>query len=221
VSPSRISVIVNGIDPGRMEGGGEGNVRAELGIAPNESVVAVIGRLVRDKGHEHALRAFAAVARKRPDARLLVVGSGKLEPELSDLADAVAPPGSVIFAGHREDIAAVLRASDLLLVSSLREGMPHVVLEAMVAGTPVVATSVAGIPEMIENGRHGLLVRPGSDQDLARAALRLLSDRSLGRRLAAEAGERVRSEFSLATMLDRVEECFAEEIEARRRDLET
>jgi glycosyltransferase involved in cell wall biosynthesis len=183
--------------------------------------VAVIGRLVRDKGHEHALRAFATIVRDEPRARLVIAGAGKLEGELSALAEAVAPEGSVIFAGHRDDVAALLKASDLLLVSSLREGMPHVILEAMAAGTPVVATSVAGIPEMLEDGKHGILVPPGSEERLARAALTLLSDRSTAARLAAEARVRVESEFSIPIMLDRVEECFAHEIALGRREMES
>ncbi len=105
---------------------------------------------------------------------------------------------------------AVLAAGTVVLVSSYREGMPHVVLEAMAAGTPIVATGVAGIPEMIEHGRDGLLVEPGDPDATAAAVLQLLSDRESARTMAESARRRILGEFSLETMIDRVEACFAD-----------
>lgn len=212
VPSERVSVIPNGIDPRRIGSGGGAAVRAELGIGPADPVVAVVGRLVPDKAHRDALRAFARLVRELPSARLLVAGDGKLRGELERDASETTPQGSVMFLGERKDVPAVLDAADALLVTSVREGMPHVVLEAMAAGTPVVATAVAGIPEMIRDGRDGLLVPPGEPEKAFRATATILSDPALARRLAQAAERRVREEFSLSAMLDRVERCFEREL---------
>lgn len=212
VSAERVTVIPNGIDPARVPTGGGGAVRHELGVDAGAPLVAVVGRLVPDKGHRDAIEAFALALRRQPAARLLIAGSGKLRAELEEVARSLTPPGSVVFAGERSDVPAVLDAADALLVSSHREGSPHVVLEAMVAGTPVVATAIAGIPEMIEDGRSGFLVTAGFPDEAAAALSRLLEDGELSRRLAAEAGRRVRERFSLAAMIASVERCFEGEI---------
>jgi glycosyltransferase involved in cell wall biosynthesis len=209
VPRERTSVIPNGIDPARVPAGGGAAVRAEFGIAPDAPVVAIVGRLAPDKRHGDAIAAFAEIAAARPRARLVVVGAGRLLGDLRDLAARLAPPESVVFAGERDDVAAILDAAQVLAVTSVREGMPHTILEAMVAGVPIAATAVAGIPEMIRDGREGLLVPPGAPAEMARAVGRLLDDRTLASRLAAAASERVRAEFGLRAMIDRIEECFA------------
>lgn len=214
VPASRITVIPNGIDPSRLARGGGEALRATLGIAEGAPVVAVLGRLTRDKGHTDALAAFGLVRERLPGARLLVVGSGKLEPDLRREALALFPDGAVLFTGHMDDVAPAIEAAGVVLVTSLREGMPHVVLEAMALGTPVVATAVAGIPEMIEHGQSGLLTPPASPGDAAAAALSVLTDDGLARSLADGARRRVAGEFSLVTMIDRTEECFLREIAA-------
>lgn len=208
VPRGRTSVIPNGIDPARVPAGGGDGVRAEFDVALDAPVLVIVGRLVPDKRHRDAIAAFAPIAGERPGAKLLVVGSGSLESELRGLAGRLAPAGSVVFAGQRDDVAAFLDAADVLILSSVREGMPHVLLEAMVAGTPIVATEVAGVPEMIGHEREGLLVPPASAGAMTRAVSRLLSDPGLAARLARAASERVRRDFSLDVMIDRFEECF-------------
>ena len=212
VPAERVTVIPNGIDPARVPKGGGALVRKEFGIGPAAPLVAIVGRLVPDKGHRDAIEAFAVALRELPEAKLLIVGSGKLRSELEKAAASSAPGGSIVFAGERSDVPAVLDAADALLVASHREGAPHVVLEAMVAGAPIVATSVAGIPEMIEDGRSGLLVAAGAPRQAAAALVRVLVDGELSRRLALEAGRRVRERFSLAGMITAVERCFEDEI---------
>ena len=211
VPPERITVIPNGIDPARVPAGGGEHVRDELGIPRDAPLVVVIGRLVPDKGHRDALRAFSAVLAEAPDARLLIVGSGKLRDQIEAEASSVAP-GRVLITGERGDVPAVLDAADALLVASHREGAPHVVLEAMAARVPVVATAVAGVPEMIEHERSGLLVPAGASAEAASAVLKVLGNRDLAAGLAAEAARRVRERFSLTAMLDAVEACFEGEV---------
>ncbi len=210
IPAERIVVIPNGIEPERVSAGAGEELRAELCLDADTPTVVVIGRLVPDKGHEVALEAFARIVAREPRAQLLVVGAGKLRSRLREMASRMLPEGSWRFLGHRSDIDAVLAAGTVVLVSSFREGMPHVVLEAMAAGTPIVATGVAGIPEMIEDGRDGLLVAPGDPDATAAAVLDLLGDRERASAMAGSARRRVLGEFSLETMIDRVEACFAD-----------
>jgi len=213
VPAERIVVIPNGIEPERVSAGAGEELRAELCLEAGTPTVVVIGRLVPDKGHEVALEAFAKIVEREPRAQLLVVGAGKLRHQLREMASKMLPEGSWRFLGHRSDVDAVLAAGTVVLVSSFREGMPHVVLEAMAAGTPIVATGVAGIPEMLRDGQDGLLVEPGDVDATAAAVLRLLDDRESADAMAASARRRVLAEFSLETMIDRVESCFAEAAE--------
>jgi glycosyltransferase involved in cell wall biosynthesis len=216
VPPERLSVIHNGIDPDRVPRGGGERVRAEFALPPHAPLVAIIGRLVSDKGHRVAFDAFGELVSAVPDARMLVVGAGELESELRASAREAAPDGTIVFTGHRDDVPAVLDAAQAVLVTSTREGMPHVVLEAMAAAVPIVATRVAGIPEMIEDGRQGILIPAGSAES-ARAALeRVLTDRSLAESLSAEAALRVRSDFSLDVMVDHFESLFLRLVSAPR-----
>ncbi len=217
VTEDRVVVVPNGIDPRRVPSGGGAAVKRELGIPPDAPLVAVVGRLVPDKGHRDALQAFASVVREIPEARMVVVGDGKLRRPLEDAAAETLPAGSVVFSGFRSDVPAVLDAADVLLVTSYREGSPHSVLEAMVAGTPVVATSVAGIPEMIEDGRSGWLVRPGAADEAASAVLRVLRDPSAAFAAADAARRRVVERFGLSRMIDETEKCFEKAVEAARR----
>jgi len=208
VPSDRTVVVPNGIDPSRVPPGGGRELRSELGIDPAAPLVSVVARLVRDKGHVHAFDGFGRLLERVPRARLLIVGDGKLEAELRERAGEVAPDGSIIFAGRRDDVPAVLDASDALLVASLREGMPHSILEAMVAGTPIVATRIAGIPEMLAEGREALLVPPGSADAIGTALNRVLTEEGLGRRLSQAARRRVLADFSLDGMIEATERQF-------------
>ena len=212
VTDERVTVIPNGIDVGRVEAGGGDALRRELGLDGSAPVVAVIGRLGPDKGHRVAIRAFAEVLRARPEARLLIAGAGHLADELARFAAELLPDGAAQFLGHRDDVGAILDAANAVLVTSFREGMPHVVLEAMAAGTPVVATAVAGIPEMIEDGRDGILIPAGSHTAASAALERVLADQTAAGALAASARRRVERDFGLEMMVDRVERCFAAEV---------
>ena len=213
VPDERVTVIPNGIDAGRVRAGGGAAVRRELGLDGGAQIVAVIGRLGPDKGHRIAIKAFADVLRARPEARLLIAGAGHLGEELERFTAELLPDGAAYFLGHRDDVGAILDAADAVLVTSFREGMPHVVLEAMAAGTPVVATAVAGIPEMIEDGRDGILIPAGSHTAASAAVERALADPPAAADRAASARRRVETDFGLELMVDRVERCFAAEIE--------
>jgi glycosyltransferase involved in cell wall biosynthesis len=151
-------------------------------FAPGKVVLAV-GRLVEQKNHELAIRAIAQV----PDATLAIVGDGPLRPELERLAAELEAP--VIFTGVRKDARALMGAADAVVLSSRWEGLPLTALEALASGTPLVATSVRGLRELLTDGEDALLV-PEDPEALASAIRRVLDDRELAARLS-QAGRRV------------------------------
>jgi glycosyltransferase involved in cell wall biosynthesis len=156
--------------------------RAEL-ASPGTRLVLAVGRLVDQKNHALAIRAIAEV----PDATLAIVGDGPLRPELERLAAELDAP--VIFTGVRKDTRALMGAADAVVLPSRWEGLPLTALEALASGTPLVATNVRGLRELVVDGRDALLV-PEEPEALAGALRRILEDRELAARLA-EAGRRV------------------------------
>jgi glycosyltransferase involved in cell wall biosynthesis len=173
----------------------------DAGIPAGGPLAVAIGRLIEQKDHTTLLRAFARVHAERPDARLAILGSGPLEAELRalvrelELDDVVALPG-------RTDIRDWLERADIFVHTSRWEGFGIVLLEAMLASLPIVATRISAVPEVVVDGETGLLVDAGDDDGLARALLDLLESPEHARRLGAAGHERARREFSVARMVD-------------------
>ena len=142
-------------------------VRAALGIAPDAPVVGTVGRLAEVKQQGVLIRAFAQVLPAFPAARLLLVGDGPLRAELEGLAGSLGLGGAVLFAGYQSNPERYLAAMDVFVLPSRAEAMPLVIPEAWAAGRPVVASRVGGIPELIADGKTGLLVAPGDVDGLA------------------------------------------------------
>jgi glycosyltransferase involved in cell wall biosynthesis len=148
-----------------------------------EKLVVAVGRLVEQKNHELAIRAITQV----PGATLAIVGDGPLRPELERLAAELG--AQVIFTGVRRDARALMGASDVVVMPSRWEGLPLTALEALASGTPLVATNVRGLRELVTDGENALLV-PEEPDALAAAIRRVLEDRELAAHLSA-AGRRV------------------------------
>jgi glycosyltransferase involved in cell wall biosynthesis len=192
--PEHVLTVRNGIAAEAAPGAGA-RVRAELGIGGDELVVAVVAVLRPGKGHDRAVAAVEAVRREVPGVRLLIAGDG---PAREDVARLAAPLGDrAVLTGHRDDIMAVLDAVDVLLHPSLADAFPTVLLEALAAGVPIVASAVGGIPEIVDDGRSGLLVAPPLEAGRFAAALaRLVGDAALRRELARQARARFEAEFT-------------------------
>jgi len=208
VRPRRIEVIPNGIAPERFQfPGGREEARRALAIPDDAPVVGLVGRITAQKRVDLFLQAARAIAVQRPATRFLIVGGGELMDTMTRLAQ---EPGlsHVQFLGVRDDMPRVFAAMDLLALASDFEGLPNVVMEAMAAGLPVVATDLGGCRELIVEGTTGFLVPPGSSAALSERIASVLARPDRGRSLGAAGRERIRLEFSLETMVRRFEDLF-------------
>ena len=209
----RVGVIYNGIDLAAYEEPAAGqrlNVRREFDWTGDNLVIVQVARLDALKDHLTAIRAFERVHDGRPEARLLIVGEGSERQSIEAEIAKRKLGGYVRLAGLRKDVPRLLGASDLLWLTSVSEGIPLTLIEAMAAGLPVVSTDVGGVPEVVEANQTGLLAAAGDDEALAVAVLRLAGDPALRGRLSTagrrRAFERFSEEWMIAAYADLYEE---------------
>ena len=208
-----VEVVVHGTDPSLAVTGeaARAAARAELGLAPDARVVGSVGNFTAKKDQATLLRAVAEVPPADlgggGDAVLVLVGLGPLEGELRALARDLGIAERVVFAGSRDDVFALLPALDVFALSSRFEGLPIALLEAMASGVAPVATRVGGIPEVITDGRDGVLVDPGDPTGLAAALTRVLGDDDERARIGACARARA-GDFDLVHAVRRAEEIY-------------
>ncbi len=216
---SVVAVVRNGVDIDRFVPRDVAGARAELGLDADSPIILVPARLVARKGHPDLIAALPHVAQSIGDVEVLCAGSGPLREVLSALASSAGMSAHVRFLGHREDMPVLMSAADVICLPSLIEGMPLAVLEAMACARPVVATSVDGVPEVIDDGITGRLVPPRDPRRLARALTEFLADQTK-RRLAGEAARRVaverHSDEAMTRQLEAVYESWLAELLAGR-----
>ena len=201
VPRSKVRVIDNGIDIDRVrEQGDPDTLRRSLGIPTDSPVIGSVGRLVEVKRHDVLIRSFAGLRREVPSAHLVIVGDGPLKNELSNLIGRLDLQSCVHLAGYREEAWRYLSVMDCFALTSRSEGMPQAVLEAAIAGLPIVATNVGGLPEVIEDGRTGILIEPNDPMALTGALLTVLRDRDKARAMGSAARQRVESRFHVRRM---------------------
>lgn len=174
------ATIVNGIAAAPAPAD-RASVEREFGVRPGRALLVAVGRLVDQKNHRLAIEAVALL----PEASLVIFGEGPLKDELETLARAKGVDSRVVFAGVRSDVRGIISAADALVLPSVWEGLPLVALEALAAGTPVVATAVRGIQELVTHEENCILVPAGDAPALAAALQRVLADTELRQRLAA------------------------------------
>jgi glycosyltransferase involved in cell wall biosynthesis len=212
MNPDRVVTVFNGI-----EDSGQGVVvdprlkRAELGLPVDAPVVGVGVRFTEQKGLRYLLESWPAVLRVIPDARLALAGYGPLEQELKAHAQRLGIAGKSHFLGPRSDMGEVLHAFDVYALPSIWEGFPMILLEAMAACLPVVATHVGGAPEAIEDGCTGLLVEPRDIEGLADALIRLLSDPGMQERFGRSGRQRFEENFTASVMARAYERLYEDE----------
>ncbi len=210
--PERVVTILNAIDHEafRRERSREAEARGQLGLPPDAFVVGGIGRLEPQKRFDVLVRAFAQVRASRPGAVLVIAGDGSLRGDLDALVGELGLADAVRLLGHRDDVPLVHHALDLFVQSSIYEGTPNAVLEAMAFETPVVATDVGGTAELAEDGVHALIVPPSDQGRLSGAMARAMADPAATAARAAAARRRVETELSFATRMQRLEAIYDE-----------
>jgi glycosyltransferase involved in cell wall biosynthesis len=205
VDPARIAVIRDGVraddttvDPAERE-----RVRRLFHLAPSDRLVLHLAHLGAEKGQRDLIAAASRICAAVPDAHIAIVGGGKLRERLEREA-AASGTAHILFVGFwpPEHVPALLAAASVFVLPSRQEGLGSVLLQAMAAGLPVVATAVGGIPEIVRDGSTGLLVPPRDSAALAAAVVRVLTDSALADRLAAAGLAFARKEGSAARMVE-------------------
>jgi glycosyltransferase involved in cell wall biosynthesis len=212
LGPQDVAVLPNGIDLGRWSRQGTRPVlRQELGLRPEQRLVGTVARMTYDKDLPTFYETARLVAAHHPDARFVIVGDGygdelaqaRAEVQRLGLADLV------LFTGHRTDLGDIYASLDLFLMTSRTEGMPNTVLEAMALDLPIISTAVGGVPELVADGRCGLLCPPGDAAALAAAVGRLLADDDLRRQFAVASRRRIEEHFDFAARVRTMEDIYA------------
>jgi len=205
----RVVTVLNGVDVDRFTGAGTGAaVRDEFRIPDHTVLCATIGRLSDDKGLMCLLDAARKVRDRRDDVFWLVAGRGPLADDFRKRIKEMGLDRQVVLAGYRTDVPELLAAADMLVVASTSEGCPVVVLEAMAAGVPVIATRVGGTPEVVRDQTTGLIVPPGRSDLIADAVDRLAQSRECRQAMGHAGAQRVRKELSVTHMVRRLEEVY-------------
>ncbi|MGY0196283.1 glycosyltransferase [Leptothrix sp. BB-4] len=211
VPASKAAVVMNGIPLQRYhvaDAAQRAAARAALGLPADALVIGTVGRLVGVKNHALLLQAVAPLKARHPGLVVAMIGDGPLRGELAALAQSLSLGDAVCFIGERPDVPQVIGAYDVFAMPSLSEGHSIALLEAASSGLAIVATAVGGNPEIVQDGRNGLLV-PSQDAPALTAALdRLLGDATLRARLGGAARQWAVDEVSLDAMTDRYEALY-------------
>lgn len=209
LAPDRVSRIYNGIDPAEFGRSTREEARRALGLGAEEKVIGCVGRLVWQKGFSLMIDAMPEVLQGEPKAVLTVFGDGPLREELKERAEKLGLGTKVKLFGFRDDVPRVLAALDVFAMPSLKEGFPILLLEAMAAGCPVVATDIDGVREAW-NERAGALVPPNDPSALAKVVLRLLKNPTESAAFARAGREHAAKNFSLSKMIERTQNLYRE-----------
>ena len=183
------------------------DVRAELGIPPGAAVVGTVTRLSPQKAPLDFVATAAQVAARRQGVHFVIVGDGPLRAEVEAQVAALGLTGRVHLTGLRRDVPDLMHSFDLFTLSSLWEGLPRVLPQAMAAGLPIVATAVDGNAEAVADGVNGLLTPPGDPTAMAVALVRLLEESALSRRMG-EAGRARAGEFDVHKMVSSIADLY-------------
>jgi len=205
-----VIILPNGVKPETFKFVPKEEARSKLGISSSEKVIISVSRLIPRKGTHHVIKAFARLLPRFPELRLLIVGDGVWKEELERLARELGVANRVDFKGFvpHERLGEILPAADVFALTPEYEGLGIVFIEALACGVPVVASSVGGILDIIENGRNGFLVPPGDVEKLLDALEKLLTNDDLQRKFREEGLRVVREKFLWENILSRIEELY-------------
>jgi glycosyltransferase involved in cell wall biosynthesis len=216
VAADKTSVIYNGIDLTSLSlEKTAAKIREEFGLKPNQPIVGTVARLCKNKGQHVLIKAMREVARNYPDAVVILVGEDLLEggvyrKKLENLANDLGIKQQIIFAGYRANIIDFMSAFDLFVLPSAFEGLAIVILEAMAARKPVIASLEGGTPEIVVHGQTGNLTTFGDSDALAEAIIYHLKNPAISEKMGEQGYERVRDHFSLTLMVGKIMDIYQE-----------
>lgn len=213
IAPHRLKVLYNGVHALQNCSSVEVNqFRKELGLPESHQVVGVVGNLYPVKGHQYLIEAIPSILMKCPNTSFVFAGRGELETDLKAQVHRLGVDTKVFFLGLRHDIHRILAMLDVFVLPSLSEGLSMAILEAMVAGKPVVATRVGGNPELVIDGETGFLVPEKDSQALADRVLTLLTNRPQAALLGEQGQRRAEAQFSLRAMVSAYQSLYDERL---------
>ena len=204
--PDVLRTVRSGIDPARFAEGADGRLHAELGLDAATPIVGNVAALAPHKDLFTFIRMAQRIHRNRPDVRFVLIGEGELRTELERYAKEHGLADVLVFTGFRKDVERLLPELDVMAMTSRTEGLGTSILDAFAAQVPVVATAAGGIPELIEDGRTGLLRPVEDDEALARAVEHVLQDPALRGRLVQGASLKLKGFTRKATAMATLKE---------------
>lgn len=211
VAPAeKFTVVRLGIELGERLGGSQtrDETRSLLGIAPETFVVGWVGRMTGVKRTDDVLAAVVELRRRGVDAALLMVGDGPDRDHVEARASELGIVRSCFFLGYQEDVAGWYQAFDTMILPSANEGTPVVVIEALASGCPVVATSVGGVPDVVQEGVDGFLVPAGDTHAMAERLERLAGDPELRRRMGDAGRQSMPARYAVERLVDDVDQLY-------------
>lgn len=203
VFPERIEIIFNGISSFQVDETDRVNTRQQLGLHEDDFFLLAVGRLVYEKGHEFLVDAIPSVLRSFPKLTVGICGSGPLLGQLEAQISSLSLEKNVKLLGRWENVRELLAAADAFVLPSRWEGLPMALLEAMMAGLPVIATRVQGVEEVIENGVQGFLVPLENPEELSKAILQLLDGSVQRSAMGLAASSRIMQSYTTDQMCEK------------------
>ncbi len=209
LSDKKVKIIYNGIDVNEFKPGGEKRLKRELNLK-DEFLLASVGNLNPYKGHDYVIMAFKEVKAKIKKVKLVICGEGEQKSYLMRLSKRLGLSQDVIFLGRRQDIVDVMDSIDVFLISSFSEPFGRVICEAMACEKPVVGVKAGAIPEIVKDGKTGILCKPKDIKEFAEAIIRLLKDEKLRKEMGKKGRERVEKFFTIERNVKEIENLYDE-----------
>jgi len=211
-SEAKMTTIYNGIEfPQRLSESERTALRSKLNLGTDDPLVGHVANFRAPKGHEYLVESASEVAKQVPNVRFLLIGDpgdGLIKAEVEKLAAQYNIEDNIVILGFRSDVSRLLSLMDVFVLSSISEGHPLSVVEAMAAAKPVVVTNVGGLPEIVDDGHTGYLVQPKNPSALAEKIITLLAQPDLREQMGERAAKSAEGRFSLDAMIQNYEQLF-------------
>lgn len=213
LDPKKVITVYNGIDISRFTETNESEItktKQILHLPLTSPIIITVAVLREPKVIQYMINALPIILEQIPDIHYLVVGDGTFSPSLKDLSAELSIQDHITFAGHRTDIPDLLACCDIFVLPTLGDALPTVLIEALAAGKPIVASNVGGVPEIIENGVNGVLVPPGDSSSLAYACLQLLKNKDQASQMVLAGSQTVWQRFNVDAQIKQLSKIYEE-----------